>query len=92
MKQHDIENMKDDIVNAFENDEFKTSHDAELEKQLAREAADRFQKRDARINIRLSSTILNMLRRKAAEEGLPYQTFISSILHKYATGRLKNND
>lgn len=92
MKQRDIENMKDDIVDAFENDEFKTSQDAELEKQLARKAADHFQKRDARINIRLSSTILNMLRRKAAEEGLPYQTLISSILHKYATGRLKNND
>ena len=45
-------------------------------------------KKDARLNIRISSHDLEILRKKATEEGLPYQTFVSSLLHKYVTGRL----
>jgi predicted DNA binding CopG/RHH family protein len=44
--------------------------------------------KDQRINIRLSSPVLAALRARAAEEGMPYQTLIASVLHKYATGRL----
>ena len=44
--------------------------------------------KDARLNIRISSHDLGVLRKKATEEGLPYQTFVSSLLHKYVTGRL----
>ena len=40
------------------------------------------------INIRLSSADLNRLKQKAAYEGLPYQTLIASVLHKYAAGHL----
>jgi predicted DNA binding CopG/RHH family protein len=58
------------------------------ERKIAKEAADRFLRKDSRINIRLSSFDLALLKRKAAEEGLPYQSLVSSILHKYATGRL----
>lgn len=43
-------------------------------------------RKDARINIRLSTADLQMLKRRAAEEGLAYQTLIASILHKYASG------
>lgn len=51
-------------------------------------AAKNYQTKDARINIRLSKTDLNQLKRRAAREGLPYQTMISSILHKVANGLL----
>jgi predicted DNA binding CopG/RHH family protein len=44
--------------------------------------------KDQRINIRLSSPVLAALRARAAEEGMPYQTLIASVLHKFATGRL----
>lgn len=44
--------------------------------------------KDQRINIRLSSDTLQELQAIAHEEGLPYQTLIASVLHKYATGRL----
>ena len=44
--------------------------------------------KDKRINIRISKKDLDELRKKAIEEGLPYQTLISSVLHKYITGRL----
>mgnify|MGYP006282985519 CR=1 FL=1 len=46
-------------------------------------------RKDRRLNIRLSSRDLDAIQKRALEEGLPYQTLISSLLHKYAAGRLK---
>ena len=54
----------------------------------ARYAKATFRK-DRRLNIRLSSKDLEAIQKRALEEGLPYQTLISSLLHKYAAGRLK---
>jgi len=48
----------------------------------SRKAADR------RLNIRISSKDLEAIQRRALAEGLPYQTLIASLLHKYAAGRL----
>ena len=44
-------------------------------------------KKDKRINIRLTSRDLTSIQKLALKEGIPYQTFIASILHKYADGR-----
>lgn len=44
--------------------------------------------KDRRINIRLSSADLQAIQAKALEEGMPYQTLITSVLHKFVTGRL----
>ena len=44
--------------------------------------------KDRRVNIRLSSADLSDIQAKALEEGIPYQTLIASVLHKYVTGRL----
>ncbi len=44
--------------------------------------------KDQRVNVRLSSALLFGLKARAAEEGLPYQTLIASVLHKFVTGRL----
>jgi predicted DNA binding CopG/RHH family protein len=58
---------------------------------LAKQAAVAFRKKkDARVNIRLSEDILHGLKIRAAEEGLPYQTLIASVLHKFVKGRLVN--
>jgi predicted DNA binding CopG/RHH family protein len=46
-------------------------------------------RKDRRLNIRLSSQDLEAIQKRALAEGLPYQTLISSLLHKYAAGRLK---
>lgn len=48
--------------------------------------------KDRRVNIRLSSGDLQDIQVKALEEGLPYQTLIASVLHKYVTGRLSERD
>ena len=44
--------------------------------------------KDRRVNIRLSSGDLSDIQVKALEEGVPYQTLMASVLHKYVTGRL----
>ena len=46
-------------------------------------------RKDRRLNIRISSKDLEVIQKRALEEGLPYQTLISSLLHKYASGRLR---
>jgi predicted DNA binding CopG/RHH family protein len=53
-----------------------------------RAAAKATSAKDQRINIRLSSPDLKGLQVRAMEEGLPYQTLIASVLHKYVSGRL----
>ena len=51
--------------------------------------ADATFKKDKRINIRLSSKDLDALQKRALQEGIPYQTLVASILHKYVSGRLR---
>ena len=48
--------------------------------------------KDRRVNIRLSSGDLQDIQVKALQEGMPYQTLIASVLHKYATGRLAERE
>ncbi len=49
-------------------------------------------RKDRRVNIRISSKDLEAIQKRAVEEGLPYQTLISSLLHKYASGRLRDSE
>jgi predicted DNA binding CopG/RHH family protein len=53
-----------------------------------REAARAVGRKDRRVNIRLAARDLEDLQIKAKEEGMPYQTLIASVLHKFATGKL----
>ena len=50
-------------------------------------ARNTFQK-DKRVNIRISTKVLEAIQKKAVSEGIPYQTLMSSILHKFVTGLL----
>ena len=47
-------------------------------------------KKNQKINIRIADNDLSALKRRAAREGIPYQTLIRSVLHKYASGFLKD--
>lgn len=49
-------------------------------------------KREARVNIRLMQGTVDLIRHKAEQEGLGYQTLMSSVLHKYATGRFVDRE
>ncbi|MDR4653105.1 MAG: hypothetical protein MRJ52_12065 [Nitrosomonas sp.] len=57
-------------------------------KKRHQEYAEAMFRKDARINIKLSSRDLRVLQKKALAEGIPYQTLVASILHKYVEGRL----
>jgi predicted DNA binding CopG/RHH family protein len=89
-KQFELDREEEDILSSFERDEWKSVKDLEKEKVLARKTAEKTLRKDVRINIRLTSSDLSLLKLKAAYEGLPYQTLIASVLHKYAAGHLKS--
>lgn len=94
-KKHiDIEQHEADILKDFEAGEFVPVSNRQDKLKTAEKAASHFMKRDSRINIRISSADLNMVRRIAVEEGLPYQTLLASVIHKFASGRLvdRNSD
>ena len=78
-----------DILESVEQGEWRSVKGAKRDPgRYARYARATFRK-DRRLNIRLSSKDLEAIQKRALEEGLPYQTLISSLLHKYAAGRLK---
>ncbi|MCC8372076.1 MAG: hypothetical protein LN568_05005 [Rickettsia endosymbiont of Pseudomimeciton antennatum] len=76
------------LLSSFENNEWHTVETIKEEKEKAIKAATNYLQKDIRINIRISSSDLNRIKQKAAYEGLPYQTLIASILHKYSAGHL----
>jgi len=78
------------ILQDFEREEFTSLTNFKQEKRQLEEAAREFLQKDKRINIRISSRDLETLQKKAAKEGMPYQTLISSTLHKFVTGKLKS--
>jgi len=83
-----LDKEEGDLSKSFDKGEWKSSSNLAQEKKKARKASENYQKKEARINIRLSKTDLEQIKQKAAYEGLPYQTLIASILHKYAAGHL----
>ena len=86
--QSDLDHEEREFLSSFEKDEWKTVENVEKEKNRARKIATKTMQKDVRINIRLSSTDIFNIKKIAAFEGLPYQTLIASILHKYAAGHL----
>lgn len=82
-----IDDYERDVLEAFDKGQLKSvASKAELEKFKAAARATAI--KDRRVNIRLSSGDLSDIQVKALEEGVPYQTLIASVLHKYVTGRL----
>lgn len=80
-----------EILEAFEAGKVKRAKGAEKTQRRHQEYARAMFKKDARINIRLSSKDLRGLQKKALAEGIPYQTLVASILHKYVEGRLRED-
>jgi predicted DNA binding CopG/RHH family protein len=83
-----IDSYEQEVLAAYESGVLKSvAGKAELAKLKA--AARATATKDKRVNIRLSSGDLQDIQAKALQEGMPYQTLIASILHKYVTGRLE---
>lgn len=84
-----LDKEEQDLLDSIERGEWKTIPNLKEESALAKAAASNYLRKDTRINIRISSSDLMLLKQKAAYKGLPYQTFIASILHEYAAGHFK---
>ena len=82
-----VDSYELEVLTAFDKGQLKSvATKAELAKFKAAARATAI--KDRRVNIRLSSGDLSDIQVKALEEGVPYQTLIASVLHKYVTGRL----
>jgi len=76
------------LLERYEAGEFVSTSPTKAELKKFRDAARATLVKDQRVNVRLSSELLRGLKARAGEEGLPYQTLIASVLHKFVTGRL----
>jgi predicted DNA binding CopG/RHH family protein len=84
-----LEESEKAILDSVERGEWRSVKRSKRDRaRYAGYAAATFRK-DRRLNIRISSKDLEAIQKRALEEGLPYQTLIASLLHKYASGRLR---
>ena len=81
-----------ELFESVEKGEWHSVQDLAGEIALAREAAEATYGKDQRMNIRISTRDIKRLKVRAREEGIPYQTLVSSILHRYLTGRLVDRE
>ncbi|MDQ7838925.1 MAG: antitoxin [Thermodesulfobacteriota bacterium] len=88
MKKTILDAEEKDILESYERGEWRTVKNQKQEIIKLREYAKNTLQKDKRINIRMSSKDLDQVQVIAAQEGIPYQTLISSIIHKYVSGYL----
>lgn len=88
MKKYKIGKEESEILDAIENDQWELVKPKKAELDYYAEIARNTFRKDQRMNIRISKADLNRIKAKAAEEGVPYQTLVASIIHKYASGSL----
>ena len=89
MKKVKLDKEEAALEKEIENGEWVTVPDMENEISKIRVQAHNFQNKNKKINLRLSDWDYNKIKIKAVQEGLPYQTLISGLIHKYVTGQLK---
>ena len=90
IKGIDYESAEDKaFLAAYEKGELvSVANQTEMKAMLRAAAVNYRKKKEARINIRLPVADLANLKARAEEEGMPYQTLIASVLHKFISGRL----
>ncbi len=77
-----------EILAQFESGKLKPASIAETELVAAVEAARNTFKKTKRVNLRMTERDLLLARGRAREEGIPYQTLLASVIHKYLSGLL----
>ena len=76
-----------DILRSYEQDEWRSVEEFKKLKEEYEAYARNSSNKNKRINIRISESDLNRLKAKSLEEGIPYQTLVSSLIHRYVTGK-----
>ena len=82
-----LDKSEKELLESFENGEWDSVDNLESEKLKYQEIARYTIQKNKRINIRISEKDLNGIKLRAREEGIPYQTLISSVLHKFVSGK-----
>ena len=83
-----LDKEEQELIESIEKDGWKPAKNLEGWKALLSKTASETLAKDQRMNIRVSKNDLDGIKLRAVEEGLPYQTLVTSIIHKYITGRL----
>ncbi len=89
MKKSKLEKEEQEILDAVETGEWAMVKPKSAELHYYSEIARNTFRKDQRMNIRISKADLDRIKARAAEEGIPYQTLVASIIHKYAAGVLR---
>lgn len=89
MKTFKPDSDEQKLIDSIDRDEWKSVTNLHEEIRKARQIARLTMAKDEKITIRISGRDLELLKTMAMDEGLPYQTMVTSVLHKYVTGKLK---
>ena len=89
MKKLYLDAEEQELIESIERGEWKSVKNLKAEIKKHQEYARNTQKKDKRVNIRISTRDLEALQTRAVEDGIPYQTLMASVLHRFAAGRLK---
>jgi predicted DNA binding CopG/RHH family protein len=84
-----MNNEENALLESIENDEWKSAKNKTALIKELKETATSTMLKDQRMNIRIGKRDLEGIKAKALEEGIPYQTLVASIIHKYVNGKLK---
>ncbi|MCL4416818.1 MAG: antitoxin [Actinobacteria bacterium] len=90
--KYKLDSEEKEILNDYENDEYVEISDMEKEIEKHTAYAKATFLKNKRINIRISQRDLEYIQRRALEEGIPYQTLIASLIHRYISGKLVEKD
>ncbi len=91
MKYIILDKEEEQILKDFEDGKYVRVKNFEQEKKRLQEIARNTLNKTRNINLRLSQRDLQKLKAKAAEDGIPYQTLVSSVLHRFANKEASSN-
>ncbi len=83
-----LDQEEQELIRSYEKGEWRPVKDSLKLRRRYIQYAKKTLKKNRRINIRLSQNDLEGIQLKAVQEGIPYQTLVTSVIHKYVVGRL----
>lgn len=92
MEKIKLDKEEKEILESFERGEWKPVENREEEIERHRQYAKNTLKKNRRVNIRMSSKDLEEIQAIAVQNGIPYQTLMSSVLHRFVNGRLAEKE
>ena len=87
-----LDRKEKELLESVERGEWKPVRRLKSEAKRYKSYAEATFKKDKRVNIRISNKDLEAIQKRALEEGIPYQTLIGSLIHKYVSGRLVDRE